>query len=436
MVRIVYDGPPTAGKTTTLRSLAERFGQGRVYTPEETAGRTVYFDWLEYTGGRFEGRPIRCQILSVPGQRVLGPRRQRLLETADAVVFVADTSRDGLPESVRRLEQLRAELAARVPKVGVVLQANKRDVPDAAPLDPLRGQKTLAVIESVASAGEGIREAFVFAVRLALDHVREQLQSGPLEITPPDDTAERLFDELRALPLDPTAFERWAAGPVVERPPTIDQHLPRLPDAAVPPGSIWPPVQGRVLLQQVAGEASAPRELTPDEWAADIGPWRFHSAASQCFEQVEEGRAALVRWAQQHAALGPWLSPRRCIVLCQNGDGRYRLWQVVRHEQTLWNELTAAVESREPTRISARFSEASTWAVKVSQHWATAPWELPCTLETIGVLDGAPAFVGFLPDGERATGPLAYDRAARLRQQLKGLLDAELGPMHALLETG
>ena len=47
VVRIVYDGPPTAGKTTSLRALAERLGQGQVFTPEESGGRTVYFDWME-----------------------------------------------------------------------------------------------------------------------------------------------------------------------------------------------------------------------------------------------------------------------------------------------------------------------------------------------------------------------------------------------------
>lgn len=174
VVRIVYDGPPTAGKTTTLRALAQRLGQGQVVTPEESGGRTVYFDWLEYVGGRFEGREIRCQIISVPGQRALAPRRKLLLDTADAVVFVADTSRDGIAESTRHLDELLQTLSgADAPRPGVVLQANKRDLPDAAPLDRLRRTHGLAVVESVASQGEGTREAFVFAVCLALDRVCE-----------------------------------------------------------------------------------------------------------------------------------------------------------------------------------------------------------------------------------------------------------------------
>ena len=60
VIRIVYDGPPHAGKTTSLRALGRSLGRS-VEAPSEVAGRTVYFDWMEYTGGLFEGsRATRC----------------------------------------------------------------------------------------------------------------------------------------------------------------------------------------------------------------------------------------------------------------------------------------------------------------------------------------------------------------------------------------
>ena len=46
VLSVVYDGPPEAGKTTSVRALAKSVGR-EVYTPEEQDGRTVYFDWLE-----------------------------------------------------------------------------------------------------------------------------------------------------------------------------------------------------------------------------------------------------------------------------------------------------------------------------------------------------------------------------------------------------
>src|SRR3954469_21794785 len=106
VIRIVYDGPPHAGKTTSVKALARSLMR-TVDTPLEAAGRTMFFDWMEYTGGLFEGHQIRCQIVSVPGQPDLAARRRALLESADVVVFVADTSdRASVERSVAHVHQM------------------------------------------------------------------------------------------------------------------------------------------------------------------------------------------------------------------------------------------------------------------------------------------------------------------------------------------
>ncbi|MGV3621577.1 MAG: GTP-binding protein [Archangium sp.] len=432
VVRIVYDGPPTAGKTTTLRALAQRLGQGQVFTPEESAGRTVYFDWMEYTGGRFEGRQIRCQIVSVPGQRALAPRRKLLLESADAVVFVADTSKERMGESLSHLDDLMVTLRSRPLSPGVVLQANKRDLPDAAPLERLRRSHGLAVVESVASAGEGTREAFVFAVRLALDRAREQMRLGELKPHDGGVNADTLLEQMKVLPLDPLAFETWAEAPR----PVLQPRgsAPRLPDTSVPGGWIWPAINGRILLQEACiGVPEAARELTPGEWVADTeSGWRFHSAATSVFADGEHAREALIRWAQMHASLNGWISPNRCIVLSETGDGEFRLWQVVRNEPSLWANLMTTLRTRDAENIGAKFSEAAVMCTRAAQRWSQAPYELPCTLETVGPVDGGAGFVSLMPEPDRVEAPSAMDRRARLMAQLQALLTSEFGEQHYL----
>lgn len=183
VVRLVYDGPPRSGKTTSLRALAAGMARG-VVSPREEDGRTLYFDWLEYTGGTFDGIPIRCQILSVPGQQELASRRHALLVEADAVVFVTNSTPEHLPGAAAHLRGLRDLLESMpAPRPGVIVQANHRDLPDALPLPALGeglGLDGLTVVESVATESEGTREAFVFAVRLALDRARELRRLGAL----------------------------------------------------------------------------------------------------------------------------------------------------------------------------------------------------------------------------------------------------------------
>lgn len=203
VIRVVYDGPPMAGKTTSVRTLGKGVG-GSVVAPEEIGGRTLFFDWLDYTGGLFEGRRIRCQVVTVPGQATLASRRRKLLQGADVVVFVGDSAPQEQSATQSYLEGLRGVLdKVEGPPIGIVLQANKRDRPDAVSLDLLRTMldrigARIAVIESVATDGSGIREAFVFAVRLALDRVRELMRTGQLRSMPPEiDNAQDLLAELR-----------------------------------------------------------------------------------------------------------------------------------------------------------------------------------------------------------------------------------------------
>jgi len=306
VIRLVYDGPPEAGKTTSLRALAGSLAQ-TAYTPGEAPdGRTLWFDWMEYVGGRFEGCQIRCQIVSVPGQRAFNARRRRLIESADVVVFVGDSSAHETARTLAYLGELREMLAGARPPVGVILQANKRDLADALPLDELRARLTddsspIGLVESIAADGTGIREAFVYAVRLALDRVRELMNRRALPSAPAGpNTADELLAVLRA---DQT---QRAAPPIVERGPgSIAADLlrevlawedgasrhqpaplvrgaapagaPRPPDAEVPSGAIWPPVEGRATC------ASSPRSRSHRAgWPAATGPPGSAAAGAWC----------------------------------------------------------------------------------------------------------------------------------------------------------
>jgi hypothetical protein len=71
LVRVVYDGPGFAGKTTNIQQLHGFFTdrrRGDLITPEAKEGRTQFFDWMHLDGGLVHGHGLRCQLVSVPGQ--------------------------------------------------------------------------------------------------------------------------------------------------------------------------------------------------------------------------------------------------------------------------------------------------------------------------------------------------------------------------------
>ncbi|HEX8110393.1 MAG TPA: GTPase domain-containing protein, partial [Kofleriaceae bacterium] len=423
VIRIVYDGPPHAGKTTSLRALGRSLGRS-VEAPGEIAGRTVYFDWMEYTGGLFEGQQIRCQIVSVPGQRHLAARRRALLDTADVVVFVADTSdRAAVDASVGHVRQMVDILRGLGdPPVGVVVQANKRDLPGAVPRDELRAAlgedfARTALTESIAEAGEGIRETFVLAVRLALDRIRELMAQGQLPRgRPAIDTSEQLLAALERQP---------APGDIASAVMSIvPAARPRLPDARVPSGAIWPPVEGRLVLHEATAGELALHRVDSGDWLAGIGSgWRLHSAASAAFAEFDDGRQALLAWARLHAAHVELLSPSRCVVLAAADNSTWRLWQIVKLAPPLraWLVQAAALDASE---LLARLATAA--ATLGEAHARCADNRLLPTLDTIGQGVRGAQFVALMPGPSAAPLPRPTDVGGYIARELARMLAADL----------
>lgn len=379
VIRIVYDGAPMAGKSTSVRALGRGLG-GEVISPAEVSGRTLYFDWLDYTGGLFEGRRIRCQIISVPGQATLAPRRRRLLESADAVVFVGDSTPTGFAGDRAYLGGLRAVLdGVAGPPVGIVFQANKRDHAGAVPIDAVRSMLQelglrVGVVESIATDSSGIRETFVFAVRLALDRVRELMRTGELGAARPDvDSAEELLADLKThedgsleyaaesglvhtrmaelqsdslvadaiaevtradavVPGAPAVTSTPDVPPAVELTPAIaaSHEQPAPPDDRVASGLVWPPVDGRLVLHELARARVSLSRTDEGDWTGEVdGGWRLYSGADAVFEELEQGRSVLVQSARNQAAARDH-ADACCIALAADGHGRHRLWHIER----------------------------------------------------------------------------------------------------------
>lgn len=175
VVRVIYDGPGMAGKTTNLHKICEFVPAARrsdMITPAELKGRTMFFDWLEVDGPRKAPAALKLQLISVPGQIERNYRRRPLVEKADVVVFVCDASPAQMPESMRAFARLRGTIKRRKKALPLVVQVNKQDVEGALAPELVKRRLKLAddvpALPAVASKNQGVKETLATATRHAL----------------------------------------------------------------------------------------------------------------------------------------------------------------------------------------------------------------------------------------------------------------------------
>ena len=387
IVRVVYDGPPEAGKTTNIRLLHDSLsltGRARLASPGTSGRRTEFFDWLDFRGGFVEGRRMRCQLVSVPGQADLLRRRQYLLETADAVVFVADAHPLLVAENREAFEQLLAMLQ-RVEggaPIGVVLQANKQDregaLSPAALRRALEAGPEVPVIAARAHEGAGVRETFLLTVRLAVERAKTEVLHGVLEEASAGyESPELLYELMRSEELpaagaedadsrraDPRApsspdtpahrdpsLDRKALPPVsaTTRPVAPSAQPPKASD--IPSGCSWPPVTGRSVVAafehgdittRSVPRSWAPagvRELVSDDLVAHTHPdWAYADA--------EVARLALVRVVHRALRDRGHVPAARTFVMAPETDF-FRLWVLSPDLPTAADRLAEALSRRD-----------------------------------------------------------------------------------------
>ena len=169
-LKLVYYGPPHSGKTSNLRALhaaVDKLNRGRLMTLDTRDDRTLFFDLLPLFF-RASGFAFQIKVYTVPGQPVHEATRRVVLAHADAVAFVADSRPDQGEANRQSWTNLEGNLKAlSLDAVPVVVQYNKRDLPDAIPLAGLDRFGAAAIHEASAKRGIGVVETFFALVGCA-----------------------------------------------------------------------------------------------------------------------------------------------------------------------------------------------------------------------------------------------------------------------------
>lgn len=229
--KVVFYGPGMSGKTTNLEIIhkkAPKDAVGEMVSIATETDRTLYFDFLPLDLGQVAGMRTKFQLYTVPGQIYYNATRKLVLQGVDGVIFVADSSPEKMPENLESLQNLRdnlAEMNLTIDDVPLVIQYNKRDLPNAMSVADLNAQLNpmgVPTHEGVAREGKGVFATLKEISRLVIEKLNKEHA--------PAANRRRTNTALGAAPTATPSAQPTAPAPA--HTPVAQQRLPQRPPPA------------------------------------------------------------------------------------------------------------------------------------------------------------------------------------------------------------
>lgn len=181
-VKIVYYGPAKSGKTTNLEQVHSNVqvpnpdAKGKMTSLATSSDRTLFFDFFPLEAVAIKGFKTKFALFTVPGQVIYNATRQIVLRGVDGIVFVADSQYEKMEENIETFTHLQENLKAlnlSLDDIPYVMQYNKRDLPDVAPVEYLEfllnnREVQVPYFEAAASNCEGVFETLNMITRMLL----------------------------------------------------------------------------------------------------------------------------------------------------------------------------------------------------------------------------------------------------------------------------
>ncbi len=175
--KIVYYGTGLGGKTTNLEYVYGKINpdtRGKMISLATETDRTLFFDFLPIDLGEIRGFKTRFHLYTVPGQVYYNASRKLILKGVDGVVFVADSQAQRSEANIEAMHNLYENVESYgydMETIPFVIQYNKRDLPDALPVEELRAQLNPSGVpdfEAVAVEGKGVFETLQAVSKLVV----------------------------------------------------------------------------------------------------------------------------------------------------------------------------------------------------------------------------------------------------------------------------
>ena len=127
---------------------------------------------------RLEVLKTRFHLYTVPGQVFYEASRKLILRGVDGVIFVADSQIERLEDNIDSLKNLKDnldELGYDFNSLPIVIQWNKRDLPNVIAVEEMENKlnkEKKPSFEAIATTGEGVFDALKVVSKLVLLNIK------------------------------------------------------------------------------------------------------------------------------------------------------------------------------------------------------------------------------------------------------------------------
>jgi mutual gliding-motility protein MglA len=221
--KVVYYGPGLCGKTTNLEFIHKNLPEktrGKMLSLATQTDRTLFFDFLPIDLGSIKGMKTRVQLYTVPGQVFYDATRKLVLKGADGIVFVVDSQKEMLNSNLESWQNLKQNLAENnidVNTIPIVIQYNKRDLPNVLPVKQLNSKLNDVKAESfeaVAISGKGVQETLKGIAKLVLVNLAQRFLGDEKAFTEKHDGEDASVSAASPKQDKPAAVKQPEAAPI------------------------------------------------------------------------------------------------------------------------------------------------------------------------------------------------------------------------------
>jgi hypothetical protein len=173
---------------------------------------------------------------------------------------------------------------------------------------------------------------------------------------------------------------------------------PLLPTKYISARDLWPLKEGRQILEEIEDKDTKLIKINQGSWLVSIEKqWQMRSLRRDFSYNGNQIRQQFTEIVQTQQKLTDYLSLKRCFAITENQEGEWRLWQIVKRDETLNHLIEKSYANQDTKKISAVLFIVINKFFAAYQRFSTLDIQLPLSLDNLSLDKNTILFTGFIP---------------------------------------